>query len=469
MAQDLRFSIEFGGPDQGPGDAGAGETPIDILVVGDFSARGSAETAQPANDLRLWAVDSENLDNLINRLAPTIRVPVGSDSKTIEVGFHSIEDFHPDSLVSRLTLFNRVDADNDLLNNTEPSDSDKAYPHDGNSAVAEDDTQTVARLLGAAPLEVEQKQSVAKKPAKAKRVLIENIVRRLAEKSNEQVTDQTSPLPNADRIAADTATEMMRALLHAAPFRALEASWRSLDWLVRTIDEGAHTRIFLLDINRQALAAALEESSDLNRSRLYRILNDHFADGVLIIGDYRFGSEPEDIQLLSRLGQLAQQLNGSFIAEADDNIFENNRAEAEDSWRTLRESAAARQLGLAFPRILVRLPYGERSDPIESFPFQEVAGSPTGNSFLWGNPAFACAILSVINRIQVKPASTTVIGDMPAYSYREDGESQLQPCTEKLLSEPKADKILSQGVMPVLGSKNRNIIQIPWLHTLALR
>ncbi|MCP4936005.1 MAG: type VI secretion system contractile sheath large subunit, partial [bacterium] len=249
----------------------------------------------------------------------------------------------------------------------------------------------------------------------------------------------------------------------------LEASWRSLDWLVRTIEDGAHTRIFLLDINRPALATALEESSDLNKSHLYRVLNDYFENEILIIGDYRFGSEPEDIRLLSRLGLLARELNGSFIAEADSNFFENDGVEAENSWRTLRESAAASHLGLAFPRVLLRLPYGERSDPIESFAFEEIAGRPTGNAYLWGNPAFACAILSVINRIRAKPESLTVIGEMPAYSYREDGESRLQPCTEQLLSESEADKILSQGVMPVLGSKNRNSIQIPWLHTLVLQ
>jgi len=469
MTRGLRFSIEFGGSNQGPGNTGTEKAPLSILVLGDFSARVSAGAAQPTNDLKLWAVDSENLDNLIDRLVPAIRVPIGSDSKTIEIGFHSIEEFHPDNLFSRLSLFNQVESDSDLPNNTERPDAGASKQHDVNVAAAENDAQTVARLLGAAPLEVEQKQSVAKEPGNTKRVLIENIVRRLAEKSNEPVTDQTSPPPDADRITADKATQMMRALLHAAPFRALEASWRSLDWLVRTIDEGAHTRIFLLDISRPALVAALEASSDLHSSQLYRTLNDHFGDGVLIIGDYRFGSEPEDIRLLSRLGLLARELNGSFLAEADSKFFENDRAEAEDSWHTLRESTAARHLGLAFPRILLRLPYGERSDPIESFTFEEIAESPTDNSFLWGNPAFACAILSVANRIQAKPESLTVIGEMPAYSYREEGESRLQPCTEQLLSEPEADKILSQGVMPVLGSKNRNSIQIPWLHTLALR
>ena len=37
-------------------------------------------------------------------------------------------------------------------------------------------------------------------------------------------------------------------------------------------------------------------------------------------------------------------------------------------------------------------PTGSETSPVESFEFEEMPGEPVHNHYLWGNPAFACAL-----------------------------------------------------------------------------
>lgn len=58
-------------------------------------------------------------------------------------------------------------------------------------------------------------------------------------------------------------------------------------------------------------------------------------------------------------------------------IFQNTEYAA---WRSLRESEDARYLGLVMPRFLSRLPYGIRTNPVDSFDFEEQTdGANHGN------------------------------------------------------------------------------------------
>ena len=45
------------------------------------------------------------------------------------------------------------------------------------------------------------------------------------------------------------------------------------------------------------------------------------------------------------------------------------------------------------PRVLLRLPYGARTDGVERFDFEEAGPGFEHSHYLWGNPAFACALL----------------------------------------------------------------------------
>jgi len=48
-------------------------------------------------------------------------------------------------------------------------------------------------------------------------------------------------------------------------------------------------------------------------------------------------------------------------------------------WHALRASALAPHVGLTFPRLISRLPYGPRHDPVTAFPFDELADVAAGS------------------------------------------------------------------------------------------
>ena len=101
-------------------------------------------------------------------------------------------------------------------------------------------------------------------------------------------------------------------------------------------------------------------------------------------------------------------------------------AAAEQNWRLLRTSAVAPWLGLALPRVLLRMPYGRKADPIEAFAFEEMPMGRDPGAYLWGNPAFVCARLIADafaeNGWEFSPGEVLDVEDLPMHIYEEAGE-----------------------------------------------
>ena len=56
----------------------------------------------------------------------------------------------------------------------------------------------------------------------------------------------------------------------------------------------------------------------------------------------------------------------------------------------------------------------------------------------------------------MEPGDHVDLGNLPAYHFKEDGESRLQPCTELLLSESTMVAMLDAGLMPLISYRNQN-------------
>lgn len=137
----------------------------------------------------------------------------------------------------------------------------------------------------------------------------------------------------------------------------------------------------------------------------------------------------------------------------------------------LRASAVAPWLGLAVPDILLRLPYGQKTDPVEQLAFEEMPGGRDPDAYLWGNPAFVCARLIAAafleNRWEGSLGAILDLGDLPAHIYEESGERVMQPATAILLGERALQGILARGVMPILGHRQRNAVRLARFQSLA--
>ena len=128
-------------------------------------------------------------------------------------------------------------------------------------------------------------------------------------------------------------------------------------------------------------------------------------------------------------------------------------------------------IGLAAPRMLMRLPYGKGTDPVSAFDFDELGTARAHESYLWGGGAMACALL--IGRAfsargwEMEPGDELDVEDLPAHAYVEDGEKRLQACAESHLSERAGQALLERGLIPLLSYANRNAIRVMRFQSVA--
>jgi len=119
----------------------------------------------------------------------------------------------------------------------------------------------------------------------------------------------------------DAISTQMRSLLHEPAFQALESAWRSVHQLVSSLETGVELKLYLLDVSKDELSDdVLAAGENLESSGLYRLLVEQ---GIktqggepwsLLVGDYSFGPDKDDVNLLGALGAIAAQAGGPFLA-----------------------------------------------------------------------------------------------------------------------------------------------------------
>jgi type VI secretion system ImpC/EvpB family protein len=422
----MDFDVDLGRRGRPLGD----QVPMRLLLLGDFSGAPATERPPLANR-PTRRVDFDSLDEGVRRFAPRVQMPSG------EIRFQCIDDFHPDRLFARVDLF-------------------RALRHARANPAAL--TNDIGDLLGR-PFE----SNAASAPAGATGG-IEGLIRRVVAP---YVVKDTESESRAHLSAVDAAISgEMRALLHAPAFQSLESAWRGVRWLVSSLELGEELQLHLLDVTREELiadfasAASGPTSTALYQAVVDRTRNTPGGEGwSAVVALFRFGPSDDDIGLLGSLGVIASKAGGPFLADADLALAAGD-APASAAWQRLRRSEAARWIGLAAPRVLVRMPYGKVSNPIEAFAFEEILGEPAHEQLLWGHACVAAALL--IGRAftargwEMEPGDEREIGDLPAYTFVRDGERELQPCTERLLNEALMSTMLQVGLLPIAGRRNAN-------------
>jgi predicted component of type VI protein secretion system len=313
-----------------------------------------------------------------------------------------LEDFHPDRLFQRLEMGTAAEPE------PEPAASPEA---------------DIAALLRPTSL-LEQIAEGGSDP-------FEKYVKELAR------AHSAPQKKSVDRTAA--LTERINGLLHHPRFQALESAWRGLDFAIRQMDD-ATARIHIAQFSKEDLAIDLA-SDNLRATRLYAIL--HSRRWTAAVGLYSF--EESEIELMARIALVAADAPVPFLAEGSPEITSE----------LFRDIPEASQLGLALPRLLLRLPYGPRTSPIDSFEFEEMPGSPVHRHYLWGNAAIAC--LAVLARGEEENLN---LDGLPAHTYKQDSEWTMTPCAELFMTETQVLALIGQGLMPLVSYKDRPLVRL---------
>ncbi len=438
MATSLVFELGFALPDAEPAAPGQ---PFRILLLGDFS--GSANPL-PLAQRAARRLDIDNFDNEMQRMAPVIRASVDGDAVTVEP--RELDDFHPDQLYQKSHAFSALRAQRDRLRNP------------ATFAAAAQEIKGTSQDLGlgqpqaAAPLQ-------ARQPSPSP---LDKLVRQLVGQL------PAGPDPRqADFVAAADAVigARMRTLLHDPAFQQVEAAWRGAHWLATSLELDEQVQLHILDVGADALRA--------DPHALHRVLAERAgADSVpwsLLCCLHAFDTGDTDTHTLFALGTLAAQAHAPLLAAA----VPGGDADAQSTaqWHALRASPQARWIGLAYPRVLLRLPYGKASDPISAFAFEECDGDFQHGHYLWGAGSLACAIMLgqafQDHGWDMGDSDVLELDGLPAHVARRDGEAQLQPCAELCMSDFTRDQLLALGLMPLLSHKQRAAVRLARSQSIA--
>jgi type VI secretion system protein ImpC len=460
------------------------QQPFNLLVLGNFSGQAISGEAD-ISSRSILAVDLDSVDALWSALSPGLTLQAG-DTR-IEFAPRDLDAFHPDQLYRRLPVFQELRAMRGrlldpttaqaalagLLANRGPIEGELVdEPLAGSTAGEAKAGDMFERLLGRPG-----GQAAARPQTAAALAQLDAFIRNLVAP---HIVHAQDPRVDTAVDSVDLATaELMRRILHQRDFQALEASWRSLTELVSELELGEDLQLFVCDIRREELLAALPDpGSSVQQSALFKLLVERRRQASddtpwsAIIGDFYFGPQPEDTALLTALGAAAAANGAVFLGGAQPGILGcSSTAELADAkywsaggdqrelWQALRRSPVADRIGLALPRVLGRLPYGQNSEEIDAFRFEELP-ERRHEEYLWTNPAYACGRLLAQGFThdgwEMEPGDHVDLGALPAHHYSEDGESRLQPCAELLLSEATMVAMLEQGLMPLVSYRNQN-------------
>jgi len=273
-------------------------------------------------------------------------------------------------------------------------------------------------------------------------------------------------------------------IFHNEALKNLESAWLSLLFVVNHTDFRKNVKIEFLNAAKLDLEEDFEDSPEIIQSGLYKhvYMDEYDTPGgepyATLISNFEFSSSPSDIAFLTELSHVAASAHCPFIGAVGPRFFgketvhdlpriedlENYMDRAEYiKWRSFRNSEDARYVGLTLPRFLLRLPYGENTNPVREFNYREEVTGKEHSKYLWGNASFAFAanmVRSFIDNgwcVQIRgPEAGGKVEHLPIHTFDVGKGSEIKIPTEILIPETREFEFANQGFIPLSFYKNRD-------------
>jgi type VI secretion system protein ImpC len=286
----------------------------------------------------------------------------------------------------------------------------------------------------------------------------------------------------------------LAAIMHHEEFLKLEGSWRGLQYLVKNSETGTDLKIRVFNVSKKALAKDLDKAAEFDQSILYKhVYESEFgvAGGApygLLIGDYEFSHQSEDIELLRNISQVAAAAFAPFVASAGSAMFgfddfrdlnkQRDLAKIFDTveyakWQSFRASDDARFVTLTLPRTLARGPYGSSGTAIEEFNYEEAPRERTADGrvigrvqehkdYCWMSAAYVLGA-RITNAFSEYGWCTAIRGaegggkveNLPSHTFTTDDGDVDQKCpTEIGITDRREAELSKCGFLPLCHYKN---------------
>jgi type VI secretion system protein ImpC len=274
----------------------------------------------------------------------------------------------------------------------------------------------------------------------------------------------------------------LNEVLHHPQFQKLESTWRGLKYLLDQSETGTQLKIRVLNASKKDLLRDLQRAPEFDQSALFKkVYEEEY--GIFggepfgaLVGDYEFSKHPEDLELLEKVSQVAASAHAPFLSAASSELLNmdsfTNLDQPRDigkifdsteyaKWKGFRESEDSKYVCLTCPRILMRLPYGRDTAPVDGFNFEEGVDGTDHSKYLWGNAAFALAS-------KMTQAFATygwcvairgvegggLVDGLPSHTFRTDeGDVALKCPTEIAITDRREKELADQGLVSLVHCK----------------
>jgi type VI secretion system protein ImpC len=315
----------------------------------------------------------------------------------------------------------------------------------------------------------------------AVKTLAEQALARTALISKDAVSSIEAIIAELDR----KLSEQISLIIHHENFKAIEGTWRGLNYLVSNTETDEKLKIRVMNISKKEVGRVLRKfkGTAWDQSPLFKkIYEEEYgtpggAPYGCLIGDYEFDHSPPDVEMLSGLAQISAASHTPFIAAAAPTLMNMDTwQELMDprdltkifqtpdyaAWRSLRAAEDSRYLGLTMPRTLARLPYGAKTNPLDEFAFEEDTEGADHSRYVWSNAAYAMG--ANINRAfklygwcaRIRGAeSGGMVESLPVHTFpTDDGGVDMKCPTEIAITDRREAELAKSGLIPLSHWKN---------------
>jgi type VI secretion system protein ImpC len=297
------------------------------------------------------------------------------------------------------------------------------------------------------------------------------------------ISKDTAAMINSRVAEIDTLiSAQLNEIMHASEFQQLESTWRGMKFLVFNSETGKNLKLRVLNITKKELLNDLEKAVEFDQSALFKkVYEEEYGTFgghpySMLVADFEFSRHPQDMLLLEKLSNVASAAHAPVVTGANPKLFDmesftelgvpRDLSKVFESaelvkWRSFRESEDSRYVAMCLPHILLRLPYGPNTIPVEGFNFVEDVDGKDHKKYLWGNAAWAMAqrITNAVSMYNWPAAIRGVEGGglvegLPTHTFRTDeGDVALKCPTEIAITDRREKELDEQGFMALCHCK----------------
>ncbi|MDB5815857.1 MAG: EvpB/family type secretion protein [Rhodocyclales bacterium] len=278
-------------------------------------------------------------------------------------------------------------------------------------------------------------------------------------------------------------------VMHDDEFKKLEATWRSLFYLVSRSETGTRLKLRVFNATLAELRDDMDKAVEFDQSHLFKLIYEAEygtfggAPYSLLVGGYEIGPNSPDILFLRKMAEVGAASHAPFITAAAPTMFGldsfGSLAKPRDlakifegadlaAWSEFRDSEDSRYVTLVLPRVLLRQPYGEKTLPADGFNFEEqvsnAAKLPDNSRFLWGNASYFLAE-RITNAFSIYSWTAAIRGveggglveGLPIYTFSTsddvDGITEMFCPTEVAITDRREKELNDMGFIALCHCK----------------